>query len=179
MVTLLKQTKKWAAKSNILTPPFAFLYLLLDLCNIAMLNSKQPDAGLKHFRGKKLSSFNVFPLLSILWVDIYKLCLITDLCENIQLLNNVPQGRAHTWWMTRENFQWVCLRHLYFFLSSSFSFFSVSPHFILSSRFCPTCTSTLDPSVQSWIGNMTCWQTVIVVTVSSSRLHGCQAGPTV
>lgn len=60
MVTLLKQTKKWAAKSNILTPPFAFLYLLLDLCNIAMLNSKQPDAGLKHFRGKKIVLLQCF-----------------------------------------------------------------------------------------------------------------------
>lgn len=104
--------------------------------------------------------------------------LITDLRENIQLLNNVPQGRVQTRLMTGENFQWVRLPSLLFLFLSPSSSSPASPSLAPSSRTCPTGTFISHPSFYSWTTHVTRGRTVGVVTVGGD-LRGRQVCPTI
>lgn len=88
--------------------------------------------------------------------------LITDLRQNVQLLHNVPQDRVQTRRKARENIQWVCASSLLVFSPSSCT--SLAP----SGRTRPAAASVAGPPVHAWAGDVTCWQTVGVVTAGDS-----------
>lgn len=106
----------------------------------------------------------------------------TDLRENIQLLNNVPQRRVHVRWMAGENFEWVRLSSLLFLFLPPPSSFSpaaaaAGPSLAPCYQSYPVDTFFPRPSFKSWTGGVMCWETIGVVTVGGD-LRGRQMHPT-